>query len=192
MQRLIGEFGRLPGIGTKTAERLAYHILRAPSTEAMSLAEAIRLVKQDNRPCSVCFAISESDPCEICTDPERDSSTICVVEEPKDLIALERSGGYTGVYHVLGGRIEPFEGRTTSDLTVDALVRRVGSNPVREIILATNPIVEGDTTALVVKEALQEMPVRITRLARGLPAGSHLEFAGRAILQEAITGRQEW
>jgi recombination protein RecR len=192
MQRLIGEFSRLPGIGTKTAERLAYHILRSPSAEAMSLAEAIRLVKQDNRPCSNCFAISESDPCEICADPARDASTICVVEEPKDLIALERSGGYTGVYHVLGGRIEPFEGRTRSDLTLEALVRRVQTHKVKEIILATNPIVEGDTTALVVKEALQDMSVRITRLARGLPAGSHLEFAGRAILQEAITGRQEW
>ncbi|GIW89126.1 MAG: recombination protein RecR [Isosphaeraceae bacterium] len=194
IDRLISAFGRLPGIGARSAERLAHHILKAPEAEALELADAIRLAKQRIRHCTTCFHLTEADEpvCAICRDPRRDSSLICVVEQPRDLIALEASGSYGGVYHVLLGRLAPLQGIGPDQLTLEALVRRVESGPVQEIILATNPNLEGDSTALLVAQRLSASGVRITRLARGLASGSQLEFANKEMLADALSGRQPW
>lgn len=192
MQRLLEELRRLPGIGAKTAERLAYHLLRRPKEEVLALAEAIRTVRERTTPCSICGHLDESDPCAICGDPARETSLLCIVEESKDLYSIERLGEFHGRYHVLGGRVAPLEGRSAEDLNLLALRRRVESGTVREVILATNADVEGDTTALAVKRALEGAgPVRVTRLARGLPMGSSIEFAGAGVLKEAMALRQE-
>ena len=189
---LIDEFAKLPGIGKKSAERLAYHILRVHETEALALAEAIRNVKQNVRYCRRCFNLAEEEECWICRDARRDRQTVCVVEQPRDLMALEDSGQYQGVYHVLLGRIAPLEGIGPEQLTIDALVDRVRREGVKEVIMATNPTLEGDGTALHISNLLAEVPVRITRLARGITTGSALEFANKAILADALTGRQEF
>ena len=189
---LIDEFAKLPGIGKKSAERLAYHILRVHETEALALAEAIRNVKQNVRYCRRCFNLAEEEECWICRDARRDRQTVCVVEQPRDLMALEDSGQYLGVYHVLLGRIAPLEGIGPEQLTIDALVDRVRREGVKEVIMATNPTLEGDGTALHISNLLAEVPVRITRLARGITTGSALEFANKAILADALTGRQEF
>lgn len=192
VMRLIDQFARLPGIGKKTAERLAYHVLRAPRDEALALADAVRDVKERIRQCRACYNLAEEELCDICRDPRRDSSVVCVVEQPRDLMALERAGTYRGVYHVLQGRLSPLEGVGPEQLTIDALVERVRRGDVRELIMATNPTLEGDGTALYISNLLAGLPVEITRLARGIPSGSVLEFANKEMLSEAIDGRQKF
>jgi len=188
--RLIDQVSKLPGIGRKSAERIAYHLLRVNKEEALGLADAIRDVKENVRYCSRCFNLSEGDICSICKDPQRDASILCVVEQPRDLIALEQSGVFPGLYHVLLGRIAPLEGTGPDQLTIDALVTRVANGDVREVIMATNPTTEGDGTALHISSLLAEFPVKLTRLARGVTAGSVLEFANKEVLADAMTGRQ--
>ncbi|MGC9453476.1 MAG: recombination mediator RecR [Phycisphaerae bacterium] len=191
IERLIEKLRELPGIGARTAERLAFYLLKCPDDEALSLADAIRDVKTRIRPCKVCFNLTDREICDICSDPRRDKSVVCVLEEPKDLLAVESTGSYRGVYHVLMGHIAPLEGTEAEDLTIDALVERVRSGGVEEIILATNPNVAGDATALQVAELLQPLGVRITRLARGLPAGGQIEYASKSILSDAINERRQ-
>jgi recombination protein RecR len=189
---LIDQFAKLPGIGKKSAERLAYHVLRMHRSEALALADAIREVKQNVRYCRRCYNLAEEEECTICRDPRRDPEILCVVEQPRDLMALEQSGAYRGLYHVLLGRIAPLEGISAEQLTIEALVERVGSGSFKEVIMATNPTVEGDGTALHISNLLSELPVRITRLARGITTGSVLEFANKEILADALTGRQKF
>jgi recombination protein RecR len=188
--RLMQEFGKLPGIGPKTAERLTHYLLGADRAQALSLAEALRAIADRVHPCRQCFNLTEADLCSICSDPRRDCSLICVVEQPRDLAALERAGSYRGLYHVLQGRLAPLENMGPEKLTVDALLRRVQQGGVQEVILATNPTLEGDGTALYVASVLSGAPVRVTRLARGLPSGSVLEFANNQMLADALEGRR--
>ncbi|MEZ6116881.1 MAG: recombination mediator RecR [Pirellulaceae bacterium] len=190
--RVIDEFAKLPGIGRKSAERLAYHVLRVSASEALALADAIRDVKQNVRYCKNCFHLAEQDECDICRDPRRNQSQICVVEQPRDVLQLETSGAYSGLYHVLLGRISPLDGIGPDQLTIDSLVDRVKHGTVREIILATNPTVEGDGTALHISNRLAEYPVEITQLARGITTGSVLEFANKEILADALSGRRKF
>ncbi len=192
VSELIDEFTKLPGIGRKSAERLAYHVLRVHRTEAIALADAIRNVKDNVRYCRRCFNLAEQEECTICGDARREQDVLCVVEQPRDLMALEQSGTFRGLYHVLLGRIAPLEGVHAEDLTIDALVERVRTGSFTEVIMATNPTVEGDGTALHISNLLRELPVRITRLARGITTGSVLEFANKEILADALTGRQEF
>ena len=194
VDRLIEAFGKLPGLGAKSAERLAYHLLKAPPEEALALAEAIRAVKESVRHCQACYHLTESDQplCEICRDPRRDPGLVCVVEQSRDLLALEKSATFGGVYHVLLGRLAPLQRVGPEQLTVDALERRVRAGGVREIIMATNPTLEGDGTALLVANRLADTGVAITRLARGLASGSVLEFANKEMLADAIRGRQRF
>lgn len=189
---LIQEFNKLPGIGKKSAERLTYHILRVHASEALALADAIRRVKENVRYCRVCYNLSESDQCAICQDPKRQRDLLCVVEQPRDLMVLEQTGIYHGLYHVLLGRIAPLEGIGPDQLTIDALVSRVREGSIKELIMATNPTTEGDGTALYISNLLSELPVRVTRLARGITPGSVLEFANKEILSDALTGRREF
>jgi recombination protein RecR len=189
---LIGEFAKLPGIGRKSAERLTYHVLRVHKNEALALAEAIRAVKENVRYCSKCFNLAEEEQCVVCKDPRREQDLLCVVEQPRDLIALEQAGVYRGLYHVLLGRIAPLEGIHPDQLTIDTLVERVCSGQFKEVIMATNPTVEGDGTSLHISNLLGEFPVQITRLARGITTGSVLEFANREILADAMSGRQKF
>ena len=191
VQTLINELARLPGIGMRSAERIAFHLLKQRPDEALKLAEAIRDVKMRIRNCSTCFNMTEADPCDICADASRDQGLVCVVEQPKDLLALESTGLYKGVYHVLLGRIAPLDDMGPKDLTIDALMKRLASGAVREVIMGTNPNMEGDGTALHIQSMLAQFPnVAVTRLARGLPAGSNIEYANRNILADAISGRQ--
>jgi recombination protein RecR len=194
IDRLIGALGRLPGVGAKTAERLAHHLLKCPADEAMALADAIRDVRDQVAHCRVCFNLTESDQplCTICRDPRRDPALVCVVEQARDLLALEKAGTYPGVYHVLLGRLAPLQGIGPDQLTIDALAARVASGEVRELIMATNPNLEGDGTALLVANRLAETGVPITRLARGLASGSALEFANKEMLADALNGRQRF
>jgi len=193
IQSLMNELARLPGIGMRSAERIAFHLLKQPPEEAMKLSDAIRDVKTRIRHCSVCFNLTEQDPCSICSDGSREQGLVCIVEQPKDLLALESAGLYRGVYHVLLGRIAPLEGVEPGDLTIDPLMQRLASGKVREIIMGTNPTMEGDGTALYIQSLIgQRFPnVQVTRLARGLPAGSSIEYANRNILADAIAGRQK-
>lgn len=191
LDRLVGEFAKLPGIGRKTAERLSYHIMKISRKEALGLADAVHAVKDGMKSCSICCSFTEQDPCRICEDESRDHSVICVVEQPKDVIAIERSGGYSGLYHVLMGRISPLEGVDANDLTVDKLVARVRKGDVKEVILATNPDMEGDGTALYISKLLSHNGVKISRIARGLPSGSSIEYAAAPILTDALRGRKE-
>lgn len=187
---LIGEFAKLPGIGKKSAERLAYHVLRTHRAEALALADAIRKVKENVRYCRNCYNLAEEEECAICRDAGRNRTLLCVVEQPRDLMALEQSGVYHGLYHVLLGRIAPLDGLGPEQLTIDALVERVRRGGFQEVIMATNPTVEGDGTALHISNLLSDLPVRITRLARGITTGSVLEFANKEILADALSGRQ--
>jgi recombination protein RecR len=191
LNRLIEEFGKLPGVGPKTAERLAFHILKANPNEAMALAKAISDVKSKTKRCEICYNLSEGATCQICSDPRRDKSLICVVEQPKDLIALEKTGACKWVYHVLGGHIAPLEGIEPDDLTINQLVERVRKGDVKEIIMATNPNLAGDGTALYISSLLKNTGVKMTRLARGLPTGSAIEYASGKMLTDAIIGRQK-
>jgi len=190
--RLIEEFAKLPGIGKKSAERLAYHVLRIHATEAGALADAIRSVKENVRYCRDCYNLTEQEQCEICRDPKRDRGLLCVVEQPRDLMALEQPGTYGGLYHVLLGRIAPLDGVGPEHLTIDALVARIRGGEFQEIIMATNPTLEGDGTALYISSLLADMPLTITRLARGITTGSVLEFANKEILADALAGRQKF
>lgn len=190
--RLIDEFARLPGIGKKSAERLAYHILRVSENEALGLASAISDVKRNVRHCRICYNLAEGEECVICRDSRRDDALLCVVEQPRDLLALEQAGVYRGKYHVLLGRIAPLEGVGPDQLTIDALVKRVRQGVIREVIMATNPTLEGDGTALHISNLLADQPVNVTRLARGITTGSVLEFANKEILADAMTGRQKF
>jgi recombination protein RecR len=188
--RLIQEFSKLPGIGPKTAERLTHYFLAAERQEALALADALRAIKDTVHACRQCFNLTEGDLCRLCADPRRDSSIICVVEQPRDLAALERAGTYRGLYHVLQGRLAPLENIGPEKLTVDQLLRRVQQGGVRELIMATNPTLEGDGTALYISTLLAGTGVNITRLARGLPSGSVLEFANNQMLADALEGRR--
>jgi recombination protein RecR len=190
--QLVNEFAKLPGIGKKSAERLAYHILRIHRNEAMGLANAIRNVKDNVQHCRKCYNLAEGEECEICRDPGRQQDVLCVVEQPRDLMALEQSGAYRGLYHVLLGRIAPLDGVGPEQLTIDALVQRVREGGFKELIMATNPTVEGDGTSLCISNLLAGLPIRITRLARGITSGSVLEFANKEILADAISGRREF
>ena len=191
VNELIDQLGRLPGVGRKSAERLAYHLLRVSKGEALALAEAIRNVRENVSYCSVCYNLAEGSLCAICRDPSRDTSKLCVVEQPRDLMALEQAGVYRGLYHVLLGRLAPLEGIGPDQLTIDALVERVRRGNFSEIIMATNPTVEGDGSALYITNQLSEFPIEVTRLARGITTGSVLEHTNREILADALTGRQK-
>jgi recombination protein RecR len=186
------ELSRLPGIGMRSAERIAFHLLKQKAEDAMRLADAIRDVKTRIKHCSICYNLTESDPCNICSNGARDQGLVCVVEQPKDLLALEATGLYQGVYHVLLGRISPLEGIQPEDLTIDGLTKRLESGTVREVIMGTNPTMEGDGTALYVQGIIARYPqVTVTRLARGLATGSNIEYANRNVLADAISGRQK-
>jgi recombination protein RecR len=191
LNRLIEELGKLPGIGPKTAERFAFHILKSEKSEALALADAIVKLKSSIRQCKQCHNLSEGDLCSICADPKRDKSIICVVEQFRDLIALEKTGLCKWVYHVLGGRIAPLEGVEPENLTIEHLLGRIRKGKISEVVMATNPTVEGDGTALYVSSLLKPLGVKVTRLARGLPGGSQIEYAGGAVLTDAILGRCE-
>lgn len=193
IQNLINAFSRLPGIGPKTASRLTFYLLAAPEDLSRDLAEAIHALKSGTARCSICFNITTAgrSECEICASPERDSRVICVVEEPLDVLALERTGGYQGRYHVLNGALSPIEGIGPEDLTIRQLLARVRSGEAKEVILATNPSLEGDATAMYLSQQLTPLGVRITRLARGLPVGGDLEYADQSTLLRALSGRQE-
>lgn len=188
--QLIERLAKLPGIGRKSAERMAYHLLNCDPAETRELAEALRAIRTVVHPCRQCFNLTEGDLCDICRDSRRDQQAVCVVEQPKDLIALEAAGVFSGLYHVLGGRISPLNGVGPDDLTIDALIKRIRDQHVREIVMATNPTLEGDGTALYISNLLAGEPVTITRLARGVASGSVLEFANREMLADALRGRQ--
>jgi recombination protein RecR len=188
--RLIEAFASLPSIGRKSAERLAYHVLKMPHDEAIAFAESIRAVKENLRPCRICFNLTEAEQCEICSDRRRDASLLCVVEQVRDLLAIEQAGSYRGLYHVLQGRLAPLEGVGPEKLSIDALIKRIEQGGVREVIMGTTPNVEGDGTALAIASRLAGLPVQITRLARGLTVGASLEQANRDMLADAIAGRQ--
>jgi recombination protein RecR len=190
LNKLIEEFGKLPGIGPKSAERLAFYLLKASPAEAMKLADAIRDLKQKIIRCEICYNLSEQSVCQICSDPRRDKSIICVVEQPKDVISLEKTGACKWVYHVLGGHIAPLDGVEPGDLTIKQLVERIYAGNVKELIMATNPNMAGDGTALYISSLLRTSDVKITRLARGLPTGSTIDYASGKMLADAIIGRQ--
>jgi len=190
VSRLIEELGKLPGIGPKSAARLAYYLLRIPEAEARALAEAIIAVKDKTVLCSSCQNITDSDPCAICTSDERDHSIICVVKEPLDILALERTGRYKGLYHVLHGVLSPMDGIGPEDLKIKELLERIKTGSVKEVILATNPNLEGEATAMYIQKLLSPLELRITRLARGLPVGGDLEYADEVTLTHALDGRQ--
>jgi recombination protein RecR len=191
VQRLIEAFSRLPGIGPKTASRLTYHLLRQSPDEANSLADALRDLKAKTRFCETCFNITEASPCPICKSEERDRAVICVVEEPLDVLALERTRDYRGLYHVLHGVISPMDGIGPEDLKIRELLARVQAGGVREVILATNPSLEGENTAMYLHKKLTTLGAKVTRLARGLPVGGDLEYADEVTLSRALLGRSE-
>ena len=191
LERLKNEFQKLPGIGARSAERLAFHVLRSTRDEAQALSRAIDDVKNRVGHCSVCYNLTEADPCAICRDARRDTSIIVVVEHPGEVMLLEETGLIRGLYHVLLGHIAPLEGVEPGDLTIDALVQRVKQGEVKEVVLGTSPTVEGDGTALYIRSLLENEGVRVTRLARGIPVGSQIEYATRAMLEAAISGRTE-
>lgn len=190
VDRLIDEFGKMPGIGGRTAERLALHLLRVPQEEALGLADAIRELREKIKYCSVCHNVSDTDPCHICSDSRRNRDTICVVEEPKDVTAIENSGAYRGLYHVLMGRYSPLEEMDEKNLTVRSLLGRLKSGEIREVIIATNPTLEGDATAALLGERLAGTGISLTRIARGMPQGSQIEYVSGAIIGDALKGRR--
>lgn len=193
LEKLIKEFSRMPGIGEKTAGRLAYYLLNSPDEQVFQLAEAIREVKEKVRFCSICRNITELETCEICSDPMRDHRAICIVEEPSDIRAIEASGAFKGLYHVLGGKLSPLDGVGPEQLSFELLLSRLenSESPVSEVIVATNPSVEGDATALYIQRLLTEKGIRVTRIACGLPAGGHLEYADSFTISQALQGRQQ-
>lgn len=188
---LAGELARLPGIGRKTALRLTYHLLKQPAQRSRALAEALVALTERIHPCRTCFNLTEAQPCAICADPRRDGSMVCCVEEAADIGAIERTGEYRGTYHVLGGRLSPLDGVGPADLTIDALLARVRAGGVAEVILATNPSMEGDATALYLQTRLEGTDVTVTRIARGLPVGGDLEYADGSTIAQALAARRE-
>jgi recombination protein RecR len=189
--RLIDAFQRLPGIGPKTAQRLTFFLLKRPTEEVRELSASLMAVKERIVYCATCFNVTDQDPCRICADPARDATVVCVVEEPNDLLAMERTGEFKGRYHVLLGALSPLDGIGPDDLKVRELLLRLESGEAREIILATNPNVEGEATALYLARLLRPLGVRITRIARGLPVGGDLEYADQVTLSKALEGRRE-
>ena len=187
---LVTELSRLPTIGRKSAMRLTYHLLRQPPEQSKRLAEALVTLAEKVRPCSECYNLTESERCALCADPRRDRTVVCVVEEASDIPAIERTGEYRGLYHVLGGRLAPLDGVGPSDLTVAALVTRVTQGGVREVIVATNPKLEGEATALYLQEQLRPSGVAVSRLARGLPVGGDLEYADGVTIVQALSARR--
>jgi recombination protein RecR len=190
VQNLVAQLSRLPGVGTRTAQRLAFHLLRVPKEEARALADAIVAVKERVRFCRECGNLTESDVCEICLDPRRDRTVVCVVEQPSDLISLERTAEYRGLYHVLGGALSPLDGVEPRDLRIDELLGRVERDGLEEVVLATNPNMTGEATASYIADRLRGR-VRVTRLASGLPVGGDLEYADEVTLGRALSGRRE-
>ncbi len=191
LARLIDELSKMPTVGPKTAQRLAFHILRISQEEAQDLADAILRVKAEMRQCSTCFSITDVDPCAICANPARSGAALCVVEDPRDVVALERAREFRGRYHVLGGAISPLDGVGPDDLKIAQLVERVRSGRVSEVIVATNPRVEGEATAIYLSRVLKPLGVRVTRIAHGLPVGADLEYADEVTLARALEGRRE-
>jgi recombination protein RecR len=189
--RLIEELCRLPGVGPKTGSRLTYFLLRAPAEQALALAEAIRQVKEQTVVCGVCFNVAEGSPCSVCSDSSRDASQICVVEEPLDVLAIERTRQYHGVYHVLHGAISPVDGIGPEELRIRELLARAKTGTIREVLMATNPNLEGEATAMYVARHILPLGVRVTRLARGLPIGGDLEYADEVTLAQALEGRRD-
>jgi len=190
--RLIQEFNKLPGIGPKSAQRLTYYLLRASDEQAKLLAEALLSLKQETKLCSICFNVTDSDPCLICSRQERDRSKVCVVEQPQDILALEHTRIYNGLYHVLHGAISPTEGVGTDDIRIKELLNRLKDGAIDEVILATNPNLEGEQTAMYLSKLISPLGIRVTRLAQGLPFGTELEYADDVTLTRAIEGRQEF
>jgi len=191
IQRLVEAFHRLPGIGPKSAQRLAYHILRTSEQEASALAQAVLDVKQRIRLCSQCLNITEADPCSFCQDSRRDRTIVCIVEQPLDVLAIERSGGYRGLYHVLHGVLNPMDGVGPEHIHVRELVVRLQAGEIQEVIMATNPSLEGEATAMYIQRLVGPAGVKVTRLARGLPSGADLEYTDDVTLARALEGRQE-
>ena len=191
IDELVGELARLPGIGRKTALRLAFHLIKSPEDEARRLARSIVTVREKVHPCGRCGNLSEQDPCAICQSTRRDVSLVCVVEESSDIMAIERTGEYRGMYHVLGGRLSPLDGIGPAELNVHQLLRRVGDGAVSEVVLATNPSVEGEATAQYLRTLIGPLGVRVTRIARGLPVGGDLKYADGVTIAEALTNRRE-
>ena len=189
--RLVAELAKLPGVGEKTAARLAFHILRAPAEDAAALASAITDLRAKIRLCSQCWDFTEDDPCALCRDQRREPGLLCVVAHPQDLLAIERTGGYRGRYHVLHGVLSPLDGIGPEDLRIAELVRRCGAGDVREVIVATNPSVEGETTAIYLAKLLRPLGIKLSRIATGVPMGGELEYADRLTLARAIDGRRE-
>jgi recombination protein RecR len=192
VEKLVNALSRLPGIGPKTAQRLAFFILKSPKEEAIELSDAVKDARDLIRHCKECGNFTDNDICSICASDKRDSSTVCVVENPQDIIAVESSGEFRGLYHVLMGALSPLDGIGPEDLTIDKLVTRAKESGIKEIILATDPNVEGEATAQYVKEVLSEFPVKVTRLAHGIPIGGNLEYADGVTLGRAIEGRREF
>ena len=192
LAEVIDQFSRLPGIGRKSAERLAYHILRVNKGEALALSDAIRNIRENVHYCKDCYGLAEQELCNICLDPKREKSRVCIVEQPRDLMAIEQSGTYRGLYHVLLGRIAPLESVGPEHLTIEAFIERVHAGSFEEVIMATNPTVEGDGTALYLSNLLAEFDVKITKLARGITTGSILEHTNKEILADAMRGRQNF
>ena len=193
LERLILALERLPGVGPKTASRLAFYILKAPAEFSDNLADALRMVKKGTAFCHTCFNITDAgrEECVICADPKRDRSVVCVVEDPLDMVALEKTAGFKGQYHVLQGVLSPIEGIGPDDIKIYELEERVNNGEITEVIVATNPSMEGDATALYLRQRLDKYPVKLTRLARGLPVGGDLEYADQSTLLRALDGRQE-
>ncbi len=192
LEKLIEEFSKLPGIGKKTAQRMAFHILKTKKEAAEALAQALLDVKEKVGYCSACFNITEEDPCSICKDQKRDRSTICVVEEANDVVALERTNQYKGLFHVLGGVLSPLDGIGPDDLKIKELLARLKGKRIKEVILATNPNTEGEATAIYIAKLIKPLGVKVTRIARGIPAGGDLEYADQVTLANAIEGRIEF
>jgi len=190
--KLVQELNKLPGIGPKSAQRLAYYLLRAPEEQARLLANAILSVKQEVTLCSICFNVTEADPCRICSNDQRDRAKICIVEQPQDILALEHTRIYKGLYHVLHGAISPTEGIGANDIRIKELLERLKDSPIEEVILATNTNLEGEQTAMYLNQLISPLSIRVTRLARGLPFGTELEYADDVTLTRAIEGRQEF
>ena len=188
---LATELAKLPGIGRKTALRLTYHLLKQAPEQSRRLADALTTLSERVRPCARCFNLTEDELCSVCRDPRRDPSVLCAVEEASDIGAIERAGEFRGLYHVLGGRLSPLDGVSPEDLTVVSLVHRVGDGGVSEVIVATNPSLEGEATALYVQRQLAHLPVRVTRIARGLPVGGDLEYADGVTIAQALSARRE-
>lgn len=189
--RLIAELEKMPGIGRKSAQRLAFHILRSPESDVSALAASLLESRKNIRACSVCFSITESDPCGICSDTRRDGTVLCIVEQPSDVLAIERAGEYKGRYHVLEGVISPLDGVSPEDLRIRELLDRVAKGEIAEVIVATNPSLEGEATAMYVGKLVKPLGPKVTRIARGLPAGGDLEYADQVTLSRAMEGRRE-